>query len=203
MLRRSIEENWPGEVRHAELGSGRQFAQHFYAGLAGNPGAPVAEPSSRDLEQASRFVDQLSTFKPTAIEPEVWGRAFAHYVADRKRPGDLPSLVLALRLHGDAWLLAFGREQAKERERAIEAKRTAHRGAHEAAWLHFLAEAEETCRGHRPSEYEAFLTNLERSRWQLQGADSERLRLLEFRRHFGLPDFWQWDAEFNEQPLCK
>ena len=115
----------------------------------------------------------------------------------------MPSLVLALRLHGDAWLLHFGREQARLREQVLERKRAAHRQTHEAAWLRFLADAEESCRSSKDSEYAAFTVARQSSRWQLPGGDSERVRLVEFQRHFQLPDFWQWDGEFNEHPLCK
>ncbi len=203
MLRRAIEENWPGEVRHAELSVGREFAEHFYAGLAGNPGVPVAEPSIRDLEVANRFVERLITFKPARIEPAQWARTFARHVIDRKREGDVPSLVLALRQHGDAWLLHFGREQARQREQAIEARKATHRLEYERAWLRFLMEAQSSCRTNRAAEYAAFESSRGASRWQLEGAVSERVRLVEFQRHFGLPDFWQWDSEFNEHPLCR
>jgi len=205
MLRKAIEENWPApqKDRHADLLPGYEFAQHFYAGLAGNPGAPVAEPSSRDVELAKQFIDRLITFKPAAIEPSAWARVFAGYVRERKQQRDVPSLVLALRLHGDAWLLHFAREQARRLDQMLERKRAAHRKVHEAAWLRFLADAEESCRRSKPSEYTAFTVARESSRWQVQGGDSERMRLVDFQRHFHLPDFWQWDGEFNEHPLCK
>lgn len=124
MLRKAIEENWPvpQKDRHADLSPGHKFAEHFYAGLAGNPGVPVAEPSSRDVELAKQFIDRLITFQPAAVEPTAWARVCGGYVRERKQVRDVPSLVLALRLHGDAWLLHFGRQQARQRDQVLEGK---------------------------------------------------------------------------------
>ena len=71
-LRRAIEDNWPApeELRHAEVSAGREFAQHFYAGLAGNTGLPVAEPSARDIELGGQFVERLFATKQQ-VQP-VW-----------------------------------------------------------------------------------------------------------------------------------
>jgi len=203
MLRRAIEENWsaPEELRHAEVSSGKSFAQHFYAGLAGNLGVPVAEPSAHDLEQSTTFVDRLLALKPAANDVMAWGRQFAAYVREHKTNRDVTSLVLALRLHGDAWLLCFGREQQRLRDEAREQQRAIHRAAHETEWLRFIADAEKTCRSERGDEYSAFLRRQQAKRWNLSGVDAERSRLAEFQRHFHLPDFWHWDAEFNSQPF--
>lgn len=203
MLRRAIEENWPApeELRHAEVSDGREFAQHFYAGLAGNPGLPVAEPSSHDAELAARFVERLRAVAPAPGHPAVWAREFAAYASERRKERDVVSLVLALRVHGDAWLLRFGREQQRRREEISEAARAAHREKHEEAWLRFIAETERACRTERPVEYTAFLRGQEGQRWLPSAADPERARLFAFQRHFHLPDFWAWDAEFNSEPF--
>ncbi|HZH97946.1 MAG TPA: hypothetical protein VEX38_03165, partial [Fimbriimonadaceae bacterium] len=203
MLRRAIEENWsaPEELRHAEVSSARSFAQHFYAGLAGNPGVPVAEPSAHDLQQSTTFVDRLLALKPAAGDPKAWGRQFAAYAREHKTNRDMASLVLALRLHGDGWLLCFGREQQRLRDQEREQQRAVHRAAHEAEWLRFIAEAEMTCQSEKPDEYSAFVQTQQAQRWNLSGVDTERSRLAGFQRHFNLPDFWHWDAEFNSQPF--
>jgi hypothetical protein len=203
MLRRAIEENWkaPEELRCTEVFAGREFAQHFYAGLAGNAGLPVAEPSTRDTELAGQFVERLVAAAPQGRDVAAWAREFAFYVTERKREHDVVSLVLALRTHGDAWLLRFGRDQQRQRENAQSEIREAHRKEHEPAWLRFLADAETTCRGERADEYAGFLNEHQNSRWLPSGGDPERLRLFAFQRAFGLPDFWHWDAEFNPKPF--
>lgn len=203
MLRRAIEENWPApeELRHAEVSQQWEFAQHFYAGLAGNPGLPVAEPSSRNLQVAAQFVIRLIAAKPIKAEPAAWAREFARYVRDRKRESDIASLVLALRLHGDTWLLRFAREQEQHRRQEVEAARSAHRAKFEGAWMQFIADTERTCRTSKADEYATFTKKLEAERWRLSGADAERERLVAFQGHFQLPDFWHWDAEFNSQPF--
>ena len=158
MLRRTIEENWPApeELRHAEVSHESEFARHFYAGLAGNSGLPVAEPSSRDLEVAAQFVARLLEAKPTLVEPTKWARDFARHVRDRKRDGDVASLVLALRLHGDAWLIRFGREQEQLRQQMLESARLNHRTKHEGAWLAFVAETEQICRASKARRIRRF-----------------------------------------------
>jgi hypothetical protein len=203
MLRRAIEENWPApeKLRHAEVSAGREFAQHFYAGLAGNAGWPVAEPSARDTELAGRFVERLLATKPVKTDVIAWARDFAAFVSERRSARDVNSLVLALRTHGDAWLLRFGRTQQNLRDDVQEALRDAHRARHEPAWFRFLAETEATCREERAGEYARFLAQHQSSRWLPTGADPERLRLLAFQRQFQLPDFWHWDAEFNSEPF--
>jgi hypothetical protein len=201
MLRRAIEENWPApdKLRHAEVSDGRHFAQHFYAGLAGNPGLPVAEPSSRDVELADGFVQRLKEANPVRTDPTAWGREFAAVARARRSERDVASLVLALRLHGDAWLLRFAKDQRTARLEAQESRRSAHRVQHESAWFEFIAGAEKSCRTRRAGEYAAFLREYDNSRWKVSGEDAERTRLLAFQRRFELPDFWHWDAEFNPQ----
>jgi hypothetical protein len=203
MLRRAIEEAWraPEELRHAEVFAGREFARHFYAGLAGNAGLPVAEPSAKDTELAGRFVERLLATKPVKTDVVAWAREFAAHVSERKTARDLNSLVLALRTHGDDWLLRFGRAQQRSRDEVVETLRSAHRTMHEAAWFRFLSETETACREKRPDEYARFLAQHQSSRWVPTVADPERLRLLAFQRQFQLPDFWRWDAEFNPQPF--
>ncbi len=203
MLRRAIEEGWPApeELRHAEVSAGREFAQHFYAGLAGNSGLPVAEPSARDTELAGQFVERLLATKPVKTDVIAWAREFAAYADERRSARDVNSLVLVLRTHGDAWLLRFCRTQRKLREEAQEAFRAAHRTKHEPAWFRFLSETETTCREERADEYASFLAQHQNSRWLPTVGDPERLRLLAFQRHFQLPDFWPWDAEFNTEPF--
>ena len=151
MLRRAIEENWkaPEELRCTEVFVGREFARHFYAGLAGNAGLPVAEPSTRDIDLASQFVERLDATTPKKRDVVAWARDFAGYVAERKRENDVVSVVLALRTHGDAWLLRFDHDQQRHQEDAQLEAREAHRRQHESAWLSFIADAETTCRRER------------------------------------------------------
>ncbi len=203
MLRRAIEENWPApeELRHAEVSKERDFAQNFYAGLAGNPRMAVAEPSNRDLQVAAEFVARLLAAKPMKVDAAAWARDFARYVRARKRETDVASLVLALRLHGDAWLLRFAQTQDQNRNAEIETARAAHRAKFANLWLEFIANSERTCRVERAEDYTAFLKRVENTRWRLSAANPERERLIAFQGHFQVPDFWHWDAEFNIQPF--
>jgi hypothetical protein len=193
MLRRAIEEGWPApeELRHAEVSAGREFARHFYAGLAGNAGMPVAEPSAKDTELAGRFVERLLATKPVKTDVIAWAREFAAYVNERRSARDVISLVLALRTHGDGWLLRFSRTQQHLRDKAQETVRAAHRKKHESAWFRFLAEAEETRRQEQPEEYARFLAQHQSSAgcppWQTQSASVSLLSSVIFSsRTFGL-----------------
>ncbi len=203
MLHRAIEENWPApeELRHAEVSQESEFARNFYAGLAGNPGLPVAEPSHRDLQLAAEFVARLLKAKPKKVDTTAWARDFARHVRERRRETDVASLVLALRLHGDAWLLRFAQTQDQNRNAEIETARAAHRAKFDGLWLEFIAKSERTCRADRADEYAAFLKRVENTRWRLSAANPERERLVAFQGYFQLPDFWHWDAEFNSQPF--
>ena len=87
------------------------------------------------------------------------------------------------------------------RDKVQETLRAAHRTNYEPAWFRFPAETEDSCREERADEYASFLTQHQSSRWLPTVADPERLRLLAFQRHFQLPDFWPWDAEYNNQPF--
>jgi hypothetical protein len=200
MLRRAIEENWsePDELRHAEVSEARDFARSFYAELGGNSGTPVADASKRDIEVAERLIWRLHERSKVNVELNDLAREFANYVAERKRHTDIPSLVLALRLYGDMWLTRFAGNAQHEREQKKAATRRAHRQKWENAWLRFISEAEKTCRINKADAYSAFLQQFQSSPWRSTAVDEERLRLLEFRRQFQLPDFWQWDAEFND-----
>lgn len=202
MLRRAIEENWPNpKLRQIDASDESLFARHFYAGLAGNPGLSVGEPSARDLEQSGQLIERLKRVCSTEVDLIGWARAFAGFVRERRSERDVTSLVLSLRLHGDAWLLHFTREREAQKTLVVEAQRQEHRGRYEKDWLRLIAEAESVCRASRPEAYNEFSTQVARNRWPAGTTDSERVRLLEFQRHFRMPDFWHWDAEFNPHPF--
>jgi hypothetical protein len=143
------------------------------------------------------MVERLKAASLYEVNVSVLARSFAAYVRERKTDRDVISFVLALRMHGDAWLLRFIREQKTLRIQEEEAAKTKHRQRYEAEWLAFIAQSELSCRSTKREAYSAFARRFADSKWRLSGTDSERARLLEFRNSFGLPDFWQWDAEFN------
>jgi hypothetical protein len=91
--------------------------------------------------------------------------------------------------------------------------REQHEQTHRAAWLTWLVEQESTMREAQPEEYTRFIARRERERadlaadpkpWSKKVLDSfenDSARLSAFRQFFALPDFWQWDADINNQPF--
>ncbi len=115
MLRKAIEENWPCPTgNHDASGSeksktaGKIFAQHFYAGYAGNGQSPTAEPSANDIATAERYVNRLLELWPDKNKVSLWGQNFGQFVRDRQgqKNGGIVSLIVALRSYGDAYYIA-------------------------------------------------------------------------------------------------
>ncbi len=80
------------------------------------------------------------------------------------------------------------------------------------AYLDWLRDEEAHCRQSFPDEYQRFEAKRTKERQDiyrersaniraalLTAHDEERMRLLKFQQFLGLPDFWQWDANFNSQ----
>jgi len=164
MLRNAILEDWPepsAELRTSEVLQkpvGR-FAECFYAGLAGNAGAPVAQPSANDLAAAERLLSRLQELAPQNPEVERWGRSFGAFTRQARdgQKNPLNSLVVAVRSYGDK----FYAEEAKrlERRKVVAAQEEAQRqkAALEPEYRRYLEQFEERVRRDRPEEHKAFL----------------------------------------------
>jgi len=213
LLRRAIEQAWPepAKLRATEVQgtTGWEFARCFYAAYGGNRGEPVNEPSPREAQLAADFVERLT--RATAGESHVseWGRALGQAAREQRNP--FPSLQLAIRQLGDAFLVQIEKQRLHAQLASVTHSRELHEQTHRAAWLAWLAQQESAMQQTQPGEYARFTTKREEERtnlaadpkpWSkkaLESFDAESVRLSAFRQFFGLPDFWPWDASINNQ----
>lgn len=81
---------------------GRKFAASYYAELGGNLGLPIAQPSEEEACAAAKILVESKAGQ----DFDEYGRAFARFIQRRCQHGKfLPqSLILAMRLHGDAFV---------------------------------------------------------------------------------------------------
>ncbi|MBL9144102.1 MAG: hypothetical protein JNM99_10530 [Verrucomicrobiaceae bacterium] len=216
LLRRAIEQRWPAPIklRATEVfirPEGYEFARCFYAAYGGNRGEPVNDPSPREAELASGFVQRLARATQGTMRAAEWGRELGRLAREQRNP--FPSLQLAIRQLGDAFLVSEEKKRLHTQLAATTQRREAHEAKHRAAWLAWLAEREAQTQQAQPGDYARFIAKRDRQReelrsdskpWSLkalEGFDTEASRLAAFREHFALPDFWQWDANFNSQPF--
>jgi hypothetical protein len=213
LLRRAIEQKWPSPVklRSAEVSgtAGWEFARCFYAAYGGNRGEPVNEPSPREAQAAETFVQRLLRATAGVSTPGEWGRALGHLARDQRNP--FPSLTLAIRQLGDTYLVQMEKQRLHGQLASITQQREQHEHIHRSAWLRWLAERETDMRITRQDDFAGFIVKRESERTELaadpkpwsrrvlESYDTDSSRLGAFRQFFGLPDFWQWDAEFNSQ----
>jgi hypothetical protein len=211
LLRRAIEQDWPAPagLRTSEVvgTSGWEFARHFYAAFAGNRGEPVNEPSAREAELAGAFVQRLLKLSPGEQSGEKWGRTFGRLAREQRHP--FPSLSLAIRQLGDAFLVQMEKQRLHAQLERTAQAREAHEAQYRPAWLAWLAGQEAELKASQPDDYARFVSKRERDYADLTGSrtpwaaamlttfHSEGARLHAFRQFFGLPDFWAWDAEIN------
>ncbi len=213
LLRRAIEQQWPApaKLRATEvLGThGWEFARHFYAAFGGNRNEPVNEPSPREVEAANAFVQRLTRAAAGESQVSEWGRALGQLAREQRNP--FPSLQLAIRQLGDAFLVKIEKQRLHAQLASVTQLREQHEQTHRAAWLAWLTEQESTMQQSQPDEYARFIAKRDHERtdlaadpkpWSrkaLDSFDAESVRLSAFRQFFGLPDFWQWDASINNQ----
>jgi hypothetical protein len=215
LLRRAIEQAWPepAKLRATEVqgSTGWEFARCFYAAYGGNRGEPVNEPSPREAQLAADFVQRLT--RATAGESQVseWGRALGQAAREQRNP--FPSLQLAIRQHGDAFLVQIEKQRLHTQLASVTQSRELHEQTHRAAWQTWLTEKEQAMQQNQPEEYARFIAKRDKERadlatdpkpWSkkaLESFDVESVRLSAFRQFFGLPDFWPWDANINNQPF--
>ena len=213
LLRRAIEQAWPepAKLRATEVQgtTGWEFARGFYAAYGGNRGEPVNEPSPREAQIAADFVQRLTRASAGESHVSEWGRALGQLAREQRNP--FPSLQLAIRQLGDAFLVKVEKQRLHAQLASVTQLREQHEQTHRAAWLAWLTEQESTMQQSQPDEYARFIAKRDHERtdlaadpkpWSrkaLDSFDAESVRLSAFRQFFGLPDFWQWDASINNQ----
>ena len=219
MLRRAIEDFWPEpqKVRTSEqrrlTPEAFEFVRHFYSGFHKQEGEPVAEANARECESAVPIIQRLLAGEGDASRLAHWGRELGSLARDQRNP--IPSFHLALRQFGDR-LLADAQRQGDERRRnAAEAARTAHHERYAPDYVAFLKHTETDLRANQSDDFARFLAKraserqrlaTERTSWAaslLTDHDTERAYLRDLQRHFGLPDFWSWDATENPYSFTK
>ncbi|MDI1312009.1 hypothetical protein, partial [Prosthecobacter sp.] len=215
LLRRAIEQAWPepAKLRATEVQgtTGWEFARGFYAAYGGNRGEPVNEPSPREAQIAADFVQRLTRASAGESHVGEWGRALGQVAREQRNP--FPSLQLAIRQLGDAFLVKVEKQRLHTQLASVTQLREQHEQTHRAAWLAWLTEQESAMQQSQPEEYARFIAKREHERadlaadpkpWSKKALDSfdvESVRLSAFRQYFGLPDFWRWDASINNQAL--
>jgi len=213
LLRRAIEQGWPPpeKLRATQVSdtSGWEFARCFYAAYGGNRGEPVNEPSPRDALVAEGFVQRLIRASGGQNSPGEWGRMLGQRAREQRHP--YPSLQLAIRQLGDACLVELEKHRLHVQLMTITQRREQHEQTHRSAWIDWLRGKESEMQQLSPEEYARFTAKRESERadlavdpkpWSrrvLDHFDTDSARLQAFRAFFGLPDFWQWDADINSQ----
>lgn len=215
LLRRAIEQKWdaPIKLRATEVlgSSGWEFARCFYAAYGGNRGEPVNEPSPQEAEFAEAFVQRLLSVQGTKGTPGEWGRALGETAREQRNP--FPSLKLAIRQLGDAYLVRMEKIQLHAKHAASIDARESHEKQYRSAWIAWLAIREQETRRSDPNDYARFTAKRDRERDELaadpkpwarkvmETFETDQSRILAFRQFLGLPDFWAWDATINSQPF--
>jgi hypothetical protein len=229
LLRRAIEENWEeptaardeSETDAQGASPGAIFAACYYAGFHGSDDEPAAAPSTNDIKQAERFIEQISEM--TTGEPPVaeWGRALGRLHAEAQPSSDAPviSCVVALRRHGDALKQKLRTDWERKRQEAIDQAKAAHRTKHRGVYSDYLRNCEAEIKTSDPDGYAAFETHraeerarIERNRFfsderrvqQLAAFDRVERRLKDFQEFPQFEDvlsFEAWDAKLNSEPF--
>lgn len=215
LLRRAIEQQWPSpqKLRATEVWGthGWEFARCFYAAFGGNRGEPVNEPSPREVEAANTFAQRLIKACRDESRISEWGRALGQLAREQRNP--FPSLQLAIRQLGDAFLVKLEKERLHTQLAATTKARDEHELAHRPEWIAWLAQREAEMRVTQPDDYARFIAKRDRERadlaadhtpWsaKLLGTfDTDQARHSAFRQFFALPDFWQWDTTLNNEPF--
>ena len=215
LLRRAIEQQWPApaKLRATEVFGthGWEFARCFYAAYGGNRGEPVNEPSPREVDAANAFAQRLAKACRDDTRVGEWGRALGLLAREQRNP--FPSLQLAIRQLGDAFLVKIEKERLHAQLTATTKARDEHEAAHRPAWIAWLVQQEAEMKTAQAEDYARFIAKRDRERadlaadhtpWSaklLDNFDTDQARLNAFRQFFSLPDFWQWDSTINNEPL--
>jgi hypothetical protein len=169
----------------------------------------VNEPSPREAQLADAFVQRLIRACRDGSRAAEWGRELGQLAREQRNP--FPSLPLAIRQLGDAFLVAEEKKRLHAQLAVTTQRRDAHEAEHRGAWIAWLAEQEAAMRSLKPDEYARFIAKRSRQRddlaadnkpWSIKALehfDTDTARLHAFRDFAALADFWQWDATFNNQ----
>jgi len=214
LLRRAIEQQWPAPVklRATEVFGthGWEFARCFYAAYGGNRGEPVNEPSPREVEAANTFAQRLVKVCRDDTRVGEWGRALGLLAREQRNP--FPSLQLAIRQLGDAFLVKIEKERLHAQLTATTKARDEHEAIHRPEWIAWLVRQEAEMKAAKSDDYARFIAKRDRERadlaadhtpWSaklLDNFDTDPARLNAFLQFFSLPDFWQWDSTINNEP---
>lgn len=214
-LIRAIERDMPRPgVQTSERSPAWLFAAHFYAELAGNPEAPLAEPSADDQRLARAYLDRLGI-----QDPQEAGRAFAQTVKMREKTKISPvkTLSLAFRLYGDEQYALTAAKQERDRANEANARRAEHEEKFQAKYRAFcmthadglkadteLMEAFENEVVRKIRAAYSLTPNAGRMREAAYSDPAHRNEaLIEFASSRGIkepPSFWEWDATMNDEP---
>jgi hypothetical protein len=171
----------------------------------------VNEPSQREVEAANAFAKRLVKACRDESRISEWGRALGQLAREQRNP--FPSLQLAIRQLGDAFLVKLENERLHTQLAATTKARDEHELAHRPEWIAWLAQREAEMKVTQPDDYARFIAKRDRERadlaadhtpWSaklLSTFDTDQTRLNAFRQFFALPDFWQWDSTLNNQPF--
>lgn len=221
-LDRKAPRNWTA-IKRTDLNNlskqhqtGWTFAAHFYAELAGNREAPVAEPSSNEVRISEEFVRRMNSTEA----PGDMGRDFARFVVKRSQNSRiaLQTISLALRLHADPYFQSRLDSEAARRDQTLRRAKETHKARMAPKYAAFLSAivrqhasdsgCAEDFKLDCKSKLESCRRLSERAhvmlRNELDSAEGKNRLFLEFltRRHPSLViDFWQWDANHNDKPF--
>lgn len=219
LLRRAIEEAWPEPVSLAvnaldDSSAAAVFSRHFYAGLAGNRLAPVAQASIADVTAAEPFLKQLLAVWPDSNNVAEWGERFGAEVKGRWTDRKFPvTVTTAIRYYGDLFLVQIKRMLDEHKAKVRIANREAHQARYAREYAQFVVSEIRRVEFEEPQLYQRFVAFREESRKGLmrmakndlnhpamRGFDSEEAVLDAYQRfNPELLDFWAWDRTIRTQ----
>lgn len=227
MLRTAIQDEWTAptqaQSQRADIGQAKTFAAAYYAGFAGNKDAPTAQPSGKEIESATPYVDRILKMWPEANLIENHGRAFGAYVRVKKPATKdfRTTFTMALRLLGDEFYKDLNHQRVAEVRKHTDAQKNTHYKKHIQAYRTFVEAEELRIQRAEKARYSEFLedrakrrTTIESGRFirssddkkeMLTTHDSDRARLRDFLNFFEdqVADFWKWDDEQNLEAFRK
>jgi hypothetical protein len=219
LLRKAIELNFDQppalECQRADIGHGRAFAAHFYAGLAGNQGDPVIQPSSKETVLAEGYVTRLLQVWQDESKIAEWGRDFGQHVAVEVngKKGVIPSLTFALNASpfGEQFYKQLVSERVAKLRQLNQRRKEEHQRRYWKTYLAYLKTEHTRLAQENPERLQEFedahaaerdqikgyRISEEFHRQMLQDHDSPKTRRAKFAEFFGY-SFWKWDAGINE-----
>jgi len=220
LLRKAIEENWSKPIKNDLTDvnkNGFIFVQYFYAGYASNPGTPITEPTSLEIEIASNFCLKLLDLCPDLSKVSTWGYDFGSYTKSKLNENKnlFMNFGTAIRSFGETFYISFKNKIINTTNSLGMINRESHEKEFYQHWLDYLLLKEETFKTSREEDYLKFITyrNDQRelltnspftlSTTLLEDYDATDARLLDFHTYFSndVLSFWEWDSQVNERSL--